>query len=291
MSGLPKITLVTPSFNQARFLPATLASVLDQKYPHLEYLVLDGGSSDGSPAILKSLASQLAFTISQKDGGQYDAINQGFRRGTGEILGWLNSDDQHLPWTLRTVGEIFRDFPAVDWISSLYPMALNEEGHPVACRHCSSFSGTGFLRGENLPGGTWPAGEFIQQESTFWRRSLWDRIGGNIDPAFPLAGDFDLWARFFASGARLTGVSLPLGAFRFQKNQKTSLQFDAYFQEAKKSLLLRGGRLPSGPDLFRLRKLDHARQWFGRRYQRALRGADRPNILRHDGRQGWTLGS
>ena len=114
--GLPSITVVTPSFNQARFLERTIRSVLDQGYAQLEYLILDGGSSDGSTDIIRAYESHLAYWISEPDDGQSAAVNAGWRRASGEILGWLNSDDFYLPGTLQFVGEFFAAHPDVAFL-------------------------------------------------------------------------------------------------------------------------------------------------------------------------------
>src|SRR6266699_3928213 len=107
MNSPLKISVVTPSFNQAIYLESTLRSVLEQDYPHVEHIVIDGGSTDGSVDILQRYASRLAFWRSEKDGGQAEAIAKGFQRATGDILCWLNSDDLFLPGALRAVAEVF----------------------------------------------------------------------------------------------------------------------------------------------------------------------------------------
>ena len=240
----PRISIVTPSLNQVAFLDAALRSVGDQGYPNLEHIVIDGGSTDGSVEIIGAHADRLAWWVSEPDGGQYDALNKGFARATGEVMGWLNADDLHLPWTLALLGEVFRQLPEVEWLTTLTPLVLNEDGLPIRCRPRSPFSRRAFLGGDNLPGANWHAAGWIQQESTFWRRSLWERAGGRINKSLRLAGDFDLWARFFAE-AEPHAIEVPLAAFRRHAGQRTAVGASEYRAEALAALLRHGGRPPS----------------------------------------------
>src|SRR3989442_6408876 len=114
---LPLISIVTPSFNKGRFRRETMQSVLSQDYPALEYVVVDGGSTDGSADLIREQAGRLAWWASEKDAGQYDAINKGFARTSGEVMAWLNSDDKYTPWALAVVGEIFAQLPEVQWLT------------------------------------------------------------------------------------------------------------------------------------------------------------------------------
>jgi glycosyltransferase involved in cell wall biosynthesis len=225
---LPTISIVTPNYNYAHFLEATLKSVLDQRYPKLEYIVHDGGSTDGSVDVIRRYADRLAYWHSRRDAGQYQTIAAGLNRATGEVMGWLNSDDLQTPWTLHVVGRVFAAFPAVDWISSLVPLSWDCIGLPAAIRITAGFSGDAYLDGAYAPGaripGQWVTrrqASFIQQESTFWRRSLWEKAGGYLSNEFGPAGDFELWGRFFER-AELVGVSAPLAGFRHQHRQQTS---------------------------------------------------------------------
>ncbi len=238
-----RVSIVTPSFNQGRFLDETIRSVLTQEYDKLEYIVIDGGSSDDSPAILRRYGNRLAYWCSEPDGGQYDAINKGFALTSGEVMGWLNSDDKHTPWTLSVVAEIFETFPEVEWLTSLYPLRWDARGRAVRCSQRAGFSRDSFLAGENLPTGSWYAPGWLQQESTFWRRSLWERTGGKIDTQWKIAADFELWARFFKH-AELYAVDTPLAGFRQHGDQKTSHQRDFYQQETLQILAENGGRVP-----------------------------------------------
>lgn len=230
---LPVISLVTPSFNQARYLGAALDSVLAQNYPALDYAVVDGGSADGSRELIAARAGRLAWWCSEPDGGMYAALNKGFARATGEIMGWLNSDDLLLPGALRAVGEIFSRFPDVHWLSSLAGSTWTLEGHCLGTFTLPGFSRAAFLDGDYLPGGVRHYG-WIPQESTFWRRSLWEKAGGQLGASLKLAGDFELWARFYEH-AELVGTPAPLAGFRTQPAQK-SRAMDAYLAEARAAL-------------------------------------------------------
>ena len=159
---LPKISVVTPSFNQASFLEETIQSVLSQGYPDLEYIVMDGGSTDGSAEIIRKYADRLADWKSAKDGGQADAIRTGFARATGEILCWLNSDDTIAPGTLRRVGEFFAAHPDVDLVYGDLNLVDAEGKRLYTARPLLRL---GILVYEN---------PFIPQQGMFWRRSLYE---------------------------------------------------------------------------------------------------------------------
>jgi cellulose synthase/poly-beta-1,6-N-acetylglucosamine synthase-like glycosyltransferase len=252
-SSLPRITLVTPSFNQVRFLEPCLRSILDQQYPDLEYMVMDGGSTDGSAEVIRRYAPRLKSWRSRPDGGQYAAVAEGLNAASGEVMGWLNSDDLHLPWTLRTVGEIFAERPEVDWITSRMPLLVSESSALVAAKRLEGFNGRAFFRGRNLPvvHGFYTC--FIQQESTFWRRSLWERSGG-FGAGLDLAGDFDLWARFWRH-ATLHAVNVPLACFRLQSDQKTARRMTDYMDEAASVLRREKIRPPSRVEILARRAL------------------------------------
>jgi glycosyltransferase involved in cell wall biosynthesis len=283
------ISIVTPSYNQAPFLEQAMLSVLRQEHRPLEYIVMDGGSTDGSMEIIQRHADQLAAWVSERDGGQYDAINKGFARSTGEIMGWLNSDDQLTPWALSIVAEIFQSCPEVEWLTTLSQIRWDIAGRAVRCLPQSGYSRAGFLAGENLPRDHGFSTGWIQQESTFWRRSLWEQAGGEVGARFRLAGDFDLWARFFQH-AELYGVETPLGGFRFHGEQKTGAGHGTYLDEAEAILREYGGVRP-GPLGRAVRRLAHEscpRQLRGLATRAGLRRSVK--ICRHDRRSGkWEI--
>ena len=242
--GRPRLTIVTPSFNQGEFLEETIKSVLDQEYENLEYIVVDGGSTDRSVSIIKKYSDRLAHWVSEPDEGQYHAINKGFARATGEIMAWLNSDDKYLPWTLSVVADIFSAFPEVEWLTSVHPLQWNSHGQAVAVDFTGALSRHLFLQGNNFPVEGSIGRRWIQQESTFWRRSLWERAGGRLDQSLAMAADFELWARFY-DHADLFGAEALLGGFRSHGVQRSVLHRDRYMAEAEQVLRAKG-RWPTG---------------------------------------------
>lgn len=236
-----RISIVTPSYNQAEFLEDCIRSVLDQNYPNLEYVIMDGGSTDGSVDIIKKYAHRLTYWTSERDEGQYDAINKGFSKTTGEIMAWLNSDDKYTPWAFRAVGELFAALESVEWITARYPITWPGSGGGVRCWFAPCYSRRGFYRGENCMVKNGLFRGYIQQESTFWRRSLWSRSGGRVDASLRLAADFDLWARFYQH-AELHGAETCLGGFRMHGKQKTAHYLEDYMQETERVFIRHGGR-------------------------------------------------
>lgn len=222
-----KISIITPSYNQVEFLESTLQSVLSQKGVELEYIVVDGGSTDGSREVIEKYSDSLAWWCSERDGGQYQAINKGFERATGDILAWLNSSDIYLPWTLHTVAKIFQNHPEVDWLAANHKLCIGEESEFAGYQKLPGYSRNAFLKGMH---GSRANPNFIQQETCFWRRSLWKKIGGKIPDTYKYAADFHLWERMFKHSP-LTGVECPLAAFRFHDDQRSKI--DGYMDEVE----------------------------------------------------------
>ncbi len=184
--SLPLVTIVTPSFNQARFLGATIESVLRQDYPHLEYIVLDGGSTDGSLDIIRHYQDRLAAWVSEPDKGQTAAINRGFGMAHGEILAWLNSDDVYFPGAVKEAVAYLQAHPDVGMVHGA-AFYVDEAGAPVA-RFPSADTDMKALR-RGAP--------HIAQQAAFFRSSVWKMVGP-LDPTFYYAMDYDLWVRISA---------------------------------------------------------------------------------------------
>lgn len=204
----PRVSIVTPSYNQAEFIEGTIRSVLLQGYPNLEYIVIDGGSTDGSAEIIQKYEPWLTFWVSERDHGQAHAINKGFQRATGSILAWLNSDDEYLANTLNFVARSFRKQPNIELLCGDCEM-IDSKGHVI-----DRIKGRPGDLAELL------AGDFIPQPSAFFHRRAWEAVGGlDIDLRFIL--DYDLWIRMMLHGIRLQYIPLSLSRFRWHDLSKT----------------------------------------------------------------------
>lgn len=199
----PRISLVTAVFNGAKYFDATIQSILNQHYPNLEYIVIDGGSTDGTLDIIKKYESHISYWISEPDRGLYDALNKGFARSTGEIMGWLNASDMLQLNGLLVVGSVLGAFPQIEWITGR-PTKYSPSGMTVNIFPTPHWSRLRFLAGAN---------QYIQQESTYWRRSLWEKAGGGLTTTYRAEGDFELWVRFFRH-AQLYTVDALIGGYR-----------------------------------------------------------------------------
>jgi glycosyltransferase involved in cell wall biosynthesis len=217
MSDLPLVSIVTPSFNQARYLEATIQSVLAQEYPRLEYLVVDGGSTDGSVEIVKQYQNRLAYWVSEKDSGQADAINKGLRRAQGGIVAWLNSDDMYLPGAIRSVIEVFERNPEAGIVFGNVA-SIDEEGRTFNLQ---------VFKPVTLP--DLMAFYIISQPGVFMRRSVLEKAG-HLDPSYHLLLDHHLWIRM-ARLAPLVYVPQTLAAARYHAEAKNMARAGGFGEE------------------------------------------------------------
>jgi glycosyltransferase involved in cell wall biosynthesis len=219
----PRISVVTPSYNQGDFLEQTIRSVLMQGYPNLEYFVIDGGSSDHSVDIIKKYSSDLTYWVSEPDRGQSHAINKGFEKSTGEIMCWLNSDDYYLPNTLKTVAE--------NLASGTGNYALVGHCMQVFTDGRASVSHEGKF--ENLPRllEFWK-GYHMHQPAIFWRREVFDKVGF-LDEKQHYIMDFDYWVRM-ARHFDFKNVDSHLACFTYHDKAKTGDGFIRYSRELRK---------------------------------------------------------
>lgn len=236
----PRISIVTPSFRQGAYIERTIASVLDQGYPNLEYFVQDGGSEDGTREILERCSDRLAGWDSRPDDGQSQAINRGFAHTTGEIMAWLNSDDILLPGALACVAEFFERHPEVDVVYG-HRVLIDEDGREI---------GRWVMPPHDDAVLSWA--DYVPQETLFWRRRIWERAGGKVDESFRFAMDWDLLLRFRDAGARFARIPRFLGGFRVHSRQKTSAGISSVgFEEMDRLRSRVLGRVPSRTELRR----------------------------------------
>ena len=214
-----RVSIVTPSFNQAAFLEETLRSVLEQDTPDIEYIVIDGGSSDGSAEILRRYSARLAYWVSEPDRGQTDALNKGFARATGEVLAWLNSDDVLRPGAVRRAVKQLRAHPQA---AAVYAEAdfIDETGRIIGRFPAAQTDYARLRRGY----------VHVPQQSTFFRADLWRQVGP-LDPSFYFAMDYDLWVRLAALAPLVYVPGEVWSAFRLHGAAKTVAADDRCWPE------------------------------------------------------------
>lgn len=219
MSVQPLVTVVTPSWNSTEFIERTIQSIRNQTYKNIEFIVVDGGSTDGTVEMIKRHADAVTSWISEPDSGMYDAINKGMRQARGEILAYLNSDDFYYPGTLDFVARYFADHPDVDLLYGdlnfvdAYDRVLFRQSYP-------SFRLQRFRSMRHAA---------IGQPAAFWRRSLWERVG-EFDASLKMASDFDFFIRAGETG-RLAHVPSILAAFRMHGSSMTQRQLEVSHAE------------------------------------------------------------
>lgn len=218
-SPWPEISIVTPSFNQGAFIEETILSVIHQDYPAVEFILIDGGSTDDTMAVVDRYRAHFAHVESERDRGQSHALNKGFARATGTIVTWLNSDDRLSPGALYAVALAFHHSGA-DVVAGVCEVFQDDKpvySHMTAC-------GDGPLPLDDLLDveNCWLAGQFFHQPEVMFTREIWERAGGKVDEKLFYSMDYELWCRFAGCGARLHAISAPVAQFRMHAEQKTS---------------------------------------------------------------------
>jgi len=203
----PKVSIVTPSFNQGQFLEETILSVLNQDYPNTEYIIIDAGSTDGTLVILKKYHHLI--WISEPDHGQTEAINKGFRLTTGDIITYLNSDDLLLPGAVSAVVNAFSKYPKADFIYGDFKV-IDSKGNHILSRNTISYDRNVLIYGRAL----------IAQPASFFRRSLVTKIG-YLDETYDFCMDLEFWIRAALNGAKFHHIDFPLAAQRLHPQSKT----------------------------------------------------------------------
>ncbi len=221
MNRQPRISIVTPSFNQAQFLEETILSVLRQRYEPLEYIIIDGGSTDGSVDIIRRYEDQLTYWVSEKDRGQVHAINKGLERSTGDIFAYINSDDVYLPGTFAAVAKHFGEHPKAEWVCG--DTIMFGEGHaterkqtavPRSAAHCLSWAYD------------------AAQPGHFWKREL---VKGGFDESWRYVFDHDLYVRLLLAGHRCEHIPLPFAGYRLHPSSKTVAESSCFDEEFDRS--------------------------------------------------------
>lgn len=216
-----KISVITPSFNQSQFLEATLQSVIGQNYSGLEYIVVDGGSTDDTLSILRKHDNHLAYWVSEKDGGQSQAFNKGLQRSTGEIIGWLNSDDLYLGNSLEKAARYFQEHEDIDVVFTDY-MFIDENGTFLRRRKEIPFRYDVYL---------WTGDCYHANCAGFFRRRLFDRIGG-LDEKLHFGMDYDFYMRAARANCRFGHLRDYWGAYRLHKQSKSVSMYGLQLRDA-----------------------------------------------------------
>lgn len=226
---MPKVSIVTPSFNQVDYLESTIQSVLNQAYAPIEYFIIDGGSTDGSVEIIKAYQDKLAGWVSEPDKGQTDAINKGFAMASGEIIAWLNSDDTYQPDAVAQAVAYLEEHPHVGLVYG-DAQYIDKDGAVIGRFPAAQTSLPRLRRGY----------VHIPQQAAFFRKSLWDQIGP-LDSNFFFAMDYDLWVRL-AGISDIQYVTRTWANFRLHQDAKTISADDRCWPEMLKVHYRDGGK-------------------------------------------------
>lgn len=211
----PIVSIITPSYNQARFLERTIRSVLAQDYPRIEYIVLDAMSNDETPEVLRKYQRQITKVIREPDNGQADAINKGFKIARGEVLAWINSDDCYTSSTVvsQAVASLANN-PSSDLVYGRRKY-VNVDGNLVLVRPFRDFSYEALKLSCYIP-----------QECCFWRREIYERAGGFVDDTYKFAMDYELWMRMLNNGAQFLALREFFGLYRLHDQAKSVAQWE-----------------------------------------------------------------
>ena len=266
-----RITVVTPSYNQLPYLEETIHSVLNQRYPDLEYIVVDDGGSDGSLELARQYEPRLAKLITGPNAGQTKAINKGFRIATGDIVAWLNSDDVYLPGTLQRVAEEFEKDPHCRWLTGQFVFFGGKN------------ASQNYFPKVNAPthAGDWYARQPIAQPATFWRRDVLEQFG-LLDESFNYCMDYEFFTRIVTAGLKCKTIDFPFAGYRLHPTSKTVAQAKRFNEEDLRVRELHMHKLPPSE----LRRAKRAMQWqkAAYRYYHAvdlLRNGDKSAAKRH----------
>jgi len=213
---LPRISIITPSYNQGSFIEETILSVLNQKYSNLEYFVIDGGSTDNTVEIIKKYESQITYWISEKDKGQTHAINKGLAKATGDIIAYINSDDYYLPGSFHLVAEEFLKRPNADIIHGICRY-VNERGDKIGQQLASI---TRFDEIIDLWGVWWKGRNFVQPE-VFWTKKAFANIGYFNEKLYYVM-DYEYWLRILKNTGEVATINQELTCFRRTETQKSN---------------------------------------------------------------------
>lgn len=230
LNELPLVSIVTPSFNQVDYLQETMRSVLEQDYPRIEYIVIDGGSSDGSVEIIRKYTDRLAYWVSEKDHGQTDAVNKGYAVARGSILGWLNSDDVYKPGAISVAVDYLVNHPQIGLVYGDLDF-INDDGRVVGKFPAAQTDLKRLRRGY----------VHIPQPSAFFRAEHWRQVGP-LDPTFYFAMDYDLWVRLAAVTEFKYLPGNTWASFRLHSDAKTITADDRCWPEMLRVHYREGGK-------------------------------------------------
>lgn len=221
MQQWPKISIITPSYNQGAFLEQTICSVLEQNYPNLEYIVIDGGSTDNSVEIIKKHADKLSYWCSKKDNGQTDALNTGFQRATGDIVAWLNSDDEYCPGALDAIAKAFMADDKIDFVFG-NKFAIDQNGIILRKEKHTKLNFTALVI----------LGSTLSQCASFWKRSLFEQYG-YLDDTLRFCMDYEFFCRI-GQNIKAQHIRRYIAKFRWHSESKSSNIEDVRLEEHAK---------------------------------------------------------